>query len=320
MPDGSMYFPVYWRAGAYFDEEKMREYVKSMQGYVHDQSLEKLFLALIDYLQASGTKIVLFLPPYHPKVYGEVVKQLELKYVYRDEQMVKSLAQSRKIPLVGSYDPSVLHISEAFFYDTVHTDDACVGNLFGAYGHAADRGRWGEEDMDAYRPLQKEYHWLEAEYSDSMVLPLQVAHEDTAPGMSYIYSPVNVGTKFPSNRIMATYAVTVAQDGEYVLWGRAKAADGRYNSFFVEIDGGYDCLWEVEIGNDWHWDMVNYRGRVDPVKFILTKGVHQIKIKLREGDTKLDKLCLTNDVDFKPVGNGEKAENILYTTASTPVP
>jgi hypothetical protein len=316
MPDGSMYYPVYQRSGASFDEEKMREYVQVMKGHVYDPSLERLFVTIIDYLQARGTKIVFFLPPYHPMVYREVVEQLNLKYVYRYERAIKAVAQSRNIPAVGSYDPNILHLSEKLFYDVVHTDDAYVGDLFKAYRRAAGRDRYGKGDTAADEPLQKEYHWLEAEHADSMVPPLQVAHDDTASGVGYMYSPVNESTEFPSDRIMATYAVTVAQGGEYVLWGMVQSVDRRYNSFFVEIDEGHDCLWEVETGEDWHWDMVNFRDRSDPVKFILSKGVHRIKVKLREEGTKLDKLCLTNDIDYIPSGEG--TENIPVSQFSIP--
>jgi hypothetical protein len=72
----------------------------------------------------------------------------------------------------------------------------------------------------------------------------------------------------------------------------------------------------VETGEDWHWDMVNFRDRSDPVKFILSKGVHRIKIKLREEGTKLDKLCLTNDIDYIPSGEG--TENIPVSQFSIP--
>jgi hypothetical protein len=84
------------------------------------------------------------------------------------------------------------------------------------------------------------------------------------------------------------------------LWGRVKAYNGAQNSFLVEIDNGFDSLWEVELGNQWHWDAVNYRDRADPVKFALFAGKHTIKVKPREAGTKLDTLLLTNDLNCVP--------------------
>ena len=79
------------------------------------------------------------------------------------------------------------------------------------------------------------------------------------------------------------------------MLGRVKIIDKRDNSFFVEIDDGPDNLWEIEAGNYWHWDAVNDRDAADPVKFSLTEGIHEIKVKLREDGTKLDKMLLTNN-------------------------
>ena len=93
------------------------------------------------------------------------------------------------------------------------------------------------------------------------------------------------------------------------MWGRVQARDGGDNSFFVQLDDNLDNMWEVEMGDHWHWDKVNDRDILDPVRFILTSGVHTIKIKLREDGTKLDKLLLTNNVDFVPSGKGVFVEN-----------
>jgi hypothetical protein len=101
---------------------------------------------------------------------------------------------------------------------------------------------------------------------------------------------------------MATYTVHIAHAGVYILWGRVKASHGGDNSFFVQVDDNEDNLWEVEMGGHWHWDKINNRDILDPVRFILTSGAHTIRIKLREDGTKLDKLLLTNNADFVPNG------------------
>ena len=95
---------------------------------------------------------------------------------------------------------------------------------------------------------------------------------------------------------MAIYTVTISQAGSYILRGRVRAPNAQDDSFFVQIDSGLDNLWEVATGDYWHWDEVNNRdGRTDPVTFVLTEGMHTIKVKLREDGTQLDKLVLTNN-------------------------
>lgn len=105
---------------------------------------------------------------------------------------------------------------------------------------------------------------------------------------------------------MALYSVHIVQAGEYVLWGRVKASDGRDDSFFVQIDSGKDNLWKIAPSGKWHWAQVNSRDSDDPVKFFLTEGLHAIKIKVREDGAKLDKLLLTNNVNFVPGRSGKQ--------------
>jgi hypothetical protein len=63
----------------------------------------------------------------------------------------------------------------------------------------------------------------------------------------------------------------------------------------------------VSAGKHWHWDEVNSYPTTDPLKFFLAEGKHTVRVKLREDGTKLDKLLLTNNMDFVPgwKGNSE---------------
>ena len=97
------------------------------------------------------------------------------------------------------------------------------------------------------------------------------------------------------------------------MWGRVNVSDKRDNSFFVQIDDDVNHLWEIKPGNNWHWDAVNNSDRADPVKFTLAGGLHTIKVKLREDGTKLDKMLLTNNVDFVPSGKGDIAGDQGYS-------
>ena len=163
-----------------------------------------------------------------------------------------------------------------------------------------------QEDMNgngignACEPSQLEYHWLEAEHANSIVSPLGIAYEEKASGGKYIYSPNVTENQYTPSPIMAIYTVDLSQAGEYILWGRVKAFDTKSDSFFIQIDDGFNNLWDIEPGDQWHWNLVNDRDREYPVKFILNKGNHTIKIKLREDGTKLDKMVLTNNITFKP--------------------
>ena len=139
-----------------------------------------------------------------------------------------------------------------------------------------------------------EQHWLEAENADKIVSPLEVAYGEKASKGRYIYALNGAGSYYKPGPVMVTYTVNISQPGEYYLWGRVRASNKRNDSFFVQVNNGLVNLWEVELGDNWHWDVVNNRELADPVKFILTEGTHTIKIRLREDGTELDKLLLTN--------------------------
>jgi hypothetical protein len=143
-------------------------------------------------------------------------------------------------------------------------------------------------------------HWLEAEDAVAIVAPLEIVHDENASKGMYVFSANGAGNQYNPGPVMVTYEVVIAQAGAYVLWGRVRASNNNNDSFFVQVNDGLDNLWEVALGDDWHWDVVNNRELADPVKFILTEGVHTVKIKLRENGTALDKLLLTNSINFIP--------------------
>ena len=47
--------------------------------------------------------------------------------------------------------------------------------------------------------------------------------------------------------------------------------------------------------------------------FILLEGIHTLKVKLPEDGTKLDKIVLTNNLDFVPKGKRGIRENVGYS-------
>lgn len=139
---------------------------------------------------------------------------------------------------------------------------------------------------------------MEAEYADAMAKPLEIAYDKDASKGMYVYAPNGSGNYYQPDRVMALYSVYIVEPGEYVLWGRVRALDGRDDSFFVQIDNGANNLWNIKSNNKWHWGQVHLRDSKDPVKFLLTEGLHTIKVKVREDGTKLDKLLLTNNINF----------------------
>jgi arylsulfatase A-like enzyme len=166
----------------------------------------------------------------------------------------------------------------------------------------------GDGTGDACEMLQVESHWMEAEQAGTIQYPLMVADDKKASKGKYVYSEYGTANQYTPGKTMASYRVTVDQPGVYLLWGRVSAAGGRNDSFFVQVDNGANTVWNVQVGKNWHWDMVKSGRKTHPVIFPLTAGEHTIKIKLRENGTKLDKLLLTNDTNLVPAGKGKPAQ------------
>lgn len=110
-----------------------------MEGYTALETEQcALFEQFIDYMQSCGVEIVFFLAPYHPFVYEYVTL-----YNYDDhagffavEPYVRAYAAQMGIPVVGSYDPSQLGLTETDFFDGLHVKSEGIAKYFG--GFAAD--------------------------------------------------------------------------------------------------------------------------------------------------------------------------------------
>ena len=88
--------------------------------------------------------------------------------------------------------------------------------------------------------------------------------------------------------------------GRTLIWGRVKATDESNDSFYVSIDGSDYVLWDTPESNTWFWDQVSNRGGDDPVTYYLKAGEHTLVVKQREDGTKLDKILVTEDMDYVP--------------------
>jgi hypothetical protein len=54
------------------------------------------------------------------------------------------------------------------------------------------------------------------------------------------------------------------------------------------------------VGEDWIWDPMNSDNASLPIIFYLDEGTHSLIIKQREDGTKLDKILITNDIEYLP--------------------
>ena len=105
----------------------------------------------------------------------------------------------------------------------------------------------------------------------------------------------------------AEYTFNIQQSGDYVVWGKIYHPDGNSDSFFVSVDRGYESTWDFPRASrdNWEWDEVSDRYGYDPIIYTLAPGLHTLKIRFREEGARIDKILITNDMNFVPTGIGE---------------
>lgn len=137
LPDGSLYRPFKIRfQHDSITQKKVKRYMSSKMHQIKNRgriTSQKTFSNFIDHILVNGTQIVFFLPPYHPDAYQKLKRKGELKFLVEAEDMLRSLAQSRKIPVFGSYNSSRFNLSSQDFFDVVHSRDYVVEKIFEEY-------------------------------------------------------------------------------------------------------------------------------------------------------------------------------------------
>ena len=148
--------------------------------------------------------------------------------------------------------------------------------------------------------------WFEAE-DGTINAPMQVAADANASAGAYISATSGSGG-------YAQYSFDIQTAGDYVIWGLEVSNDQASDSFLVSVDGGSDLEWHTKQGGQdtWTWDVISQRNYDDvrdasnPLVYHLTAGTHTITIKQRENGTRLDKILITNEMDYLPEGTGEQ--------------
>ena len=101
---------------------------------------------------------------------------------------------------------------------------------------------------------------------------------------------------------IATFEFSIANAGDYVIYGIANAATEDSNSFFLNIDADPEdplMIWDIAVTTSFEEQVVNWRGtgasgadEFDPKVFKLAVGKHKLVIYGREPDAQLKSLSI----------------------------
>ena len=99
----------------------------------------------------------------------------------------------------------------------------------------------------------------------------------------------------------------VLEAGDFILWGRVMPDGLEDNSLWISMDDGEYVLWDIQPRSEkaWVWNRVSNRGVSGPVLYHLDTGLHTLVIKNREDGTRIDRILITNDIDYVPTQLGE---------------
>jgi hypothetical protein len=178
---------------------------------------------------------------------------------------------------------------------------ACVAETEDAPSAAKGAAQQSQAALAAY---VREQHVLEAELPVGLVAPMQVALDASASNGEYLHVPNGGGVNGE-----ATFSVQIRTAGVYRLWGRFLAPNGGDDSVFLQVDAGANIAWHVTRGASFTWSVL--RNETTTVDLTLAAGLHTIRVGQREDGTGIDKLLLTADASYVPLGSAGDAENLF---------
>lgn len=93
-----------------------------------DEDLWRLFERWIQFLQKDGGRVYFILSPYHPAIYKQIVAnpQNQLRTI---ENRLWETSLRLSVPVIGSYNPEIVEVSDDDFYDGDHLRETGLTRL-----------------------------------------------------------------------------------------------------------------------------------------------------------------------------------------------
>ncbi|MBD5523039.1 MAG: hypothetical protein HDR04_01190 [Lachnospiraceae bacterium] len=95
-----------------------------------DEESVALLNGLIDYLQAQGVEVMLYLPPYSPMMYNYIESEEQFHVTFQVEERIRQMAADRGVALYGSYDPAGCGLEMTDLYDIYHVKTEKIPDTF----------------------------------------------------------------------------------------------------------------------------------------------------------------------------------------------
>ncbi|MFV0591237.1 MAG: hypothetical protein ACK5M7_07625 [Draconibacterium sp.] len=134
LPDGARKLPQKIENTSLQESERLalKYCYSSTDENFNDVQPEKVkdFAKVLLYLKDNGSRVSLYIPPYHPKAFEYYRKSPGYEGIFKAEQALIALAEEYNFNVIGSSDPGRLGLSGADFYDGVHLKKEALSRIF----------------------------------------------------------------------------------------------------------------------------------------------------------------------------------------------
>ena len=97
---------------------------------VVEQKGVEAFVAVLDYLKASGVSVYLVNPPFNPLFYDQIPGTPYAEGLARIDSLVHTIAAEHNLPLIGSFNPHVVGCTADMYIDSEHSSPKCLQKIF----------------------------------------------------------------------------------------------------------------------------------------------------------------------------------------------
>ncbi len=205
----------------------------------------------------------------------------------------------RAVVSVGAWEPLSQPTSGQGGASALAGSSGAGGLPGGGAGGGVEAGAGGEP------ALPSSGFYLEAE-SGELSGGFTIGTDAAASAGQFLQAPDEAVPDDADSTATARYTFTLAEAGDYLIWGRIYSPDIYTNRFHVQVDGGARYLWRISVGNIWYWDDFHDNLQYnEPLRFQLTAGTHELVLGNVAAGARLDRLYITASGDTPP-GNNTK--------------
>jgi hypothetical protein len=134
--DGVLDYPKKWQSDpqeiqlAVERELSQKDFFGTADFINIDEEKLELLTKFISSLQEQQVEVVLFLSPYHPRIWDKVKIEKKYEAIIKTENVMKEMGQKQNISIIGSFNPYIYKLQYLDFHDAVHANRHALEMIF----------------------------------------------------------------------------------------------------------------------------------------------------------------------------------------------